>query len=433
LPKPCSSPIIIQRLGAEGDGIAALEDGRTCYVPFTLPRESIHVETIKETRSTAHARALSIVSPAPERINAPCASFGTCGGCQLQHLNESTYAAFKQEKLASVMHRLGVSTATIQPLVLCGYGSRRRLDLAVSSYKGELIIGFHGAFSAHVIDIRATCPIAHPQIQQLLQPLTQHCAATQSAKQLRGIHLQCVNDSSIDITLRLQKMPSASEKEAWSAFAAQHAHIARISFTLQDQDDHPRLIYGQDVSIEIAGVRVALPSGAFLQAASAGQAALTQFVCTHAHNHARILDLYCGLGTFSLPLAQQGSHVTAYEGSDTMIHALHNATIHARLEQLLIAKQHDLFKHPIAAQEINRFDCVVINPPRNGALPQTQQIARSTIGNVIMVSCNPITFERDARCLLQAGFTLQHIQGVDQFAMSSHLEIAAHFVRTTKV
>ena len=419
--------ITIQRIGAEGDGIATDGQGNTYYIPFTLPHETVTCEAYKTSRNTIHARATQILMPSIARVSAPCTTFGECGGCQLQHASEDTYTQFKEGKLASVLHRLNVPAHIIQPMVMAGWGSRRRIDLAVSSKRGEIILGFHGAFHPHVVDIQSSCLIAEPIIQRILPSITILCGQLQRPKHLHGIQIQAINLDTLDITLRTRQTSSAADMATWAHYGNAHPEIARISEIQDDDESFARTLYGAPVHLHIADIPVELPAGAFLQAASAGQIALTEFVLTHTKGAQRIIDCYCGLGTYSLPLAKRGATVLALEGSESMIHALYNASRRAQLDDRLTATTRDLYRSPLPSTDISRYDAIVINPPRNGALPQTHAIAKSTIARVVMISCNPITFERDAKILLQSGYRMTSVQAIDQFTMTSHLEIAACF------
>jgi 23S rRNA (uracil1939-C5)-methyltransferase len=163
-----------------------------------------------------------------------------------------------------------------------------------------------------------------------------------------------------------------------------------------------------------------------LQATQVGQAAITDFILQNLRGK-NVVDLYSGCGTYSFPIAQTGANVRAFEGSYEMVLAFNNAIRQNGLDDKMSAQTRDLFKNPVRADELKNFDTIIINPPRNGALPQTQQIAKAGVANVIMVSCNPATFERDAKCLLQAGYIIDKIVPIDQFLWSNHLELVASF------
>ena len=193
----------------------------------------------------------------------------------------------------------------------------------------------------------------------------------------------------------------------------------------RQKQSEPETLYDSGAALVcFGGQHVALPVGAFLQASEAGEAALVEEVLAGLSGCKRVADLYSGCGTFSFPLAGQGAFVTSFEGDSTMITALNDVAHDAVKGQV-----RDLFNNPLSAKELNAFDGLVINPPRNGALPQMQQIAKSQVSRVVMVSCDPATFKRDACCLLDEGYTLERIVPVDQFTWSRHLEVVGVFSR----
>lgn len=419
----------ITRLGSEGHGIAQDTNGRTLYIPFTLPHESVTFAEINSSKQSTYCQALTIENTSEHRIAPRCKIFGTCGGCQLQHASPDTYNAFKTHKLHAVLHRLNVTPQHILPTTFTGYGSRRRIDLAVSSRKGEIILGFHGAFSPHVIDCEGACPITEPTIENLLPSLKNLCQRMKQPKHITGIQIQSIANQTLDIVLTLHKTLTPDDNHSWLDYGANTPAITRISTTTAADPTHTTTLYGNDAMVLMDNIPVTLPAGAFLQASEAGQRAIVQFIQAHTSNASNILDLFCGLGTYTLPLAQQGKTIRAYEGEERMVHALLNAAAHHSLGSRVTAYTRDLFKTPIPAQEIATHHAVIINPPRSGAQSQTLEIAKSNIPLVIMVSCNPVTFERDARTLLNAGYIMETIQAVDQFSMTSHLEILATFTR----
>jgi len=186
----------------------------------------------------------------------------------------------------------------------------------------------------------------------------------------------------------------------------------------------PVYTYFGTTNIEL---KIELPQGAFLQATQAGQDAITNFILQYLAGAKNIADLYSGCGTYTFPIAQSGCRVSAFEGSYDMALALNNTIRQNDMEGLITAHTRDLYKNPVRADELKQFDAIVINPPRNGALPQTQQIAKSGVANVVMISCNPQTFERDAKAMLEAGYKLSKIVPIDQFVWTNHLELAAFF------
>ena len=185
----------------------------------------------------------------------------------------------------------------------------------------------------------------------------------------------------------------------------------------------------QQSTIRFGGIEVHLPVGAFLQASAEGEAAITRFILQHLQDCSNIADLYAGCGTYSFPLVQKTGSISAYEGAEELSQAMYNAAINSDLVLQLTTSTRDLFKRPLRSQELDCFDGIVINPPRNGALPQIKNIAKSNVAKVVMVYCNPSTFKRDLSHLIDSGYKVISAQAIDQFIWSDHLETVAYLER----
>ena len=173
---------------------------------------------------------------------------------------------------------------------------------------------------------------------------------------------------------------------------------------------------------------VALPPGAFLQATPESEAAMAAEVCQATAGAGKVADLYCGVGTFTFRLAET-AQVYAADGAAPAVKALVSATATAPGLKGIRAEARDLSRRPLLAMEMKALDAVVFDPPRAGALEQSREIAASKVGRAVAVSCNPVTFARDAKILVDAGFRLQHVKPIDQFLWSPHIELVGVFSR----
>jgi 23S rRNA (uracil1939-C5)-methyltransferase len=245
----------------------------------------------------------------------------------------------------------------------------------------------------------------------VLQSLTK-CAASRSATVRFAI---TKTDTGLDCNVTGAK---PLDKVMRMTLADYRTHFARLSWDGETifTDTPPRIIMG--------AVRTHIPPGAFLQATPQGEQALLDAVTETIDPAASIIDLFAGCGTFSLPLAQKAA-IHAVEGQDDLCAALDHAARHTSGLRHVTIERRDLFRRPIDAETLAQFDAVVIDPPRAGAQAQTHELAKAQIPRIAMVSCNPITFARDAAILIQAGYHIDWIQPVDQFRWSSHVEIAA--------
>lgn len=354
-----------------------------------------------------------------------CPYFGHCGGCTLQHLDAVAYAQNKQAILAAVISRLGIDASVMQPLVQVGWRARRRADFKVQTRKGSVQLGYHAAKSHEFVAID-DCPVTSQTITDLIAPIREALSTLKKPGNVLAVHLTATQEGT-DLMLSTRSPMSDADCTKLTTSLIGRTSIIRIS---EQADSVPLRIItsAKPVHLKLGDVLVSLPPHAFLQATQIAQDAITQFVLRHAGIHKNVIDLYCGCGTYALPLAQNGCHVTACEGSEDMVAALHNAALQHTLAKLN-AQVRDLIKDPVPASELNRFDIAILNPPRNGAGPQVRELAKSNINNIVMVSCNPATFERDAKTLLQSGFVLKEATPIDQFYQTHHLELVAFFER----
>jgi 23S rRNA (uracil1939-C5)-methyltransferase len=354
----------------------------------------------------------------------PCLHFGKCGGCSMQNLGEAEYYQYKQDILAKVVDELGASYDLLAPIVKIGEHSRRRAEFKVAVNKGDVNIGFFAAKSHKVVEV-LECPVSDQKLVKILPTLKASLQNLKKPGLVKAVSLTVLDDG-LDAVVSLKSDINENDRQKLTQFAKLN-NIIRLSLSLEDGDE---CVYDSgEASVSFAGVDVELPVGAFLQATCKGQEALTDLVTEHLSDCQNIADLYCGCGTYSFPLSRRAKNLSAYEGSEQMVAAMHNAIIKNGLENKITASRRDLFKRPLKEYELNRFDGLVINPPRGGALPQAKNIAQSNVKKVVMVSCNPETFKRDAKCLIDGGYELKMAVAVDQFYWTGHLEVVGVFGR----
>ncbi len=404
----------IERVGAQGDGVAA----GPVFAPLTLPGE-----TVRALVAGDRAEDVQILRPSPERVTPPCPHFGACGGCALQHWARAPYLDWKRGQVAAALAREGIE-AEILPAFAAPPGSRRRMALhARPDDGGRARLGFKARGSWRLVDIEV-CPIADarlvaalPALRRLAAPLLEHPRSTPT------LHVT-VTDTGLDVDLTgIERRTGGLSADARmrAAQAAAEADFARV--TLAEES----LYQARQPMVRCGRAVVALPPGGFLQAVPQAEAVMAGLVLEAAAGAGRAADLFCGVGTFALRLAEQ-ARVTAMDGSPGAVAALSGAGRIAGLKAIT-AEARDLFRRPVPAAELDRFDVVVFDPPRAGAAAQAAEISRSTIPVAVGVSCNPQTFARDARILVDGGFTLEKVLPVDQFLWSPHVELVGVFRR----
>lgn len=403
----------ITSLGGLGDGVAT-HNGKPLFVPKSCAGDRLEVAITRENKDAVFGEIVEVISAGTDRQSAACKHFSQCGGCSLQHLRPESYRAFKTGMLKESLARAGFTVDA--EVVFLDAPTRRRVDFKVEG--GAL--AFH-AMRSHALVPVVECPVLTPALQALMAPLAQALAGLPFGKDIVGASLTQA-DEGIDVLLTTRHVPKLPPMEAFCKTLG----LARVA--VQSGNTKPR-VAGQiaPVHMRLGASRIDLSPNAFLQATEAGQGRLTETALAAAQSAKKVVDLFAGIGTYSFPLAAH-TRVHAVEGEVDMVRAI--KTNAAKLGmQSLTAECRDLFKQPFTAQELRGFDAAIINPPRTGAKAQTEQLVQSDVSTVVMISCNPATFGRDANTLKDGGFSLVSAYGLDQFVWSTHLEIAAVFKR----
>jgi 23S rRNA (uracil1939-C5)-methyltransferase len=401
----------IVRLGAQGDGIAE-DGGEPVYIPFTLPGERIAAR-IDGTRGAL----LEVIEPSPERIAPVCRHFGACGGCALQHWDAGRYRDWKRERVVEALAQQRI-TAEVEPVLAFPAHSRRRAAFTAVRAGREVLFGFRRALSHEVIDI-GECPILMPRLEAALPALRTICVALLQAGEARVIVTVC--EGGLDVLIEPDGRQRASLAPSLAGLA-QQAGIVRLAWRSDI------LFSTGPARVSLSGVMADLPPAAFLQAVPEAEQAMAALVCEGAGKARKVADLFSGLGTFTFALARK-SAVTAVESEPTLLAALSAAARHATGLKPIATLRRDLMREPLSWQELHPFDAVVFDPPRAGAIAQAQALAKSKVPRVVAVSCNPATFARDARALIDGGYRLVRVTPVDQFVFSPHVEVVAWFAR----
>jgi len=399
---------VIVRLAARGDGITA--DGR--FVPLAAIGDSVDF-AVDPPR----------IIPGPHHADAACPHYPACGGCQLQHLDVAAYTDFVMDRLLRVLPA-GLP-AQVHPVALSPPRSRRRASLKALKRSGRLSLGFHSEGTHALVDI-ADCPLLAPELMALLPPLRTLLKARLKDGQGAGIAMT-LSDDGVDLLLANVAAEALAAIEALSDFAAAH-DLARLS--VEGPGGIDTLVERRPPTLNMGGVAVTLPVAPFLQATREGEAALVAAVLAAVGDVSKVADLFCGLGTFALPLSRQAS-VLAIDAAGPAVLALGLA---ARRAGRRVEVQHrDLFRRPLVgtgkAGELAGLDAVVFDPPRAGAEAQCRALAASSVPVLVAVSCNPNSFGRDAKILVEGGYTLSALWPVAQFRWSSHVELVARFER----
>ncbi|MBP2301676.1 class I SAM-dependent RNA methyltransferase [Azospirillum picis] len=414
--------VVVTDVGARGDGIAQA-DGLRLFVPYTVTGDHVRVRVAagaEKGEGGVRADVVEILAPGPGRRTPPCRHFGRCGGCTLQHMDEATYAAWNVGLVRGVLERAGLSGVPLEPLSRTPPGARRRARFAALKRGGRVWFGFNERQSHRLVDLEE-CPVLSPRLFALVDPLRRLLTAL--LPDGGGADLVLTDlEGGADLLLVGPRSLDLAAREALVSFEPER--VARIAWQPTDRATAEPVANRRPAFVRFAGVPIQPPSGAFLQASADGEAALVAAVREGVGEAGRIADLFAGIGTFSVPLAQRAA-VHAVEGDDAAVTALARAVQGLRLT----VERRDLFENPLTVKELNRYDAVVFDPPRAGAAAQAAALAGSRVPRVVGVSCNPASFARDARVLADGGFRLVKVWPVDQFLWSAHVELVGLFER----
>jgi len=417
--------LTVTEIGVRGDGIAR-HDSERIFLPLTAPGDVVRAR-LGERRGGGRSATVLAILRQGARAAPPCLHFGRCGGCALQHLAPEAYAGAKTEWLAAALRQHRVSADSILPLQSMPPGTRRRARFAIRRSRREDVsaaIGFHARASHSVVDMRQ-CAVLHPALVRLLDPL-RRLAPDLIPPDGAAAATVTLAETGIDLLVDLPMRPGLMALEAMAELARSQP-LARIAWRAPGEAVTPAAQLCP-VRVIFAGIAVDLPGDAFLQASADADAALAAAAREAVGPVRRIADLYAGVGTLTFALSD-AAMVHAVDGDEAAVAALITAAARAGLAGRITAERRDLEARPLAPTELARFDAVVFDPPRSGARAQSQALAASSVQRVVAVSCNPATFARDARTLVDGGYRLVTVQPIDSFVWSPHLELVARFDR----
>lgn len=419
--------VAVERIGAQGDGIAEDERLGRLYIPFAAPGDRLAVRPGARRGDGRVATIERIDAPGPDRAAPPCRHFGTCGGCALQHVSGPAIAREKRALLADALARKGLEDVPVSETVSIPPGSRRRARFALRRVGerrvgGRTVLGFNERQGARIVDL-AECPLLEPGLAAMLADLRDLARRLPSLGSGGDLHIQG-SETGADLLFLPDRPgdPGLAEREAIAAFAETQG-IARISWAPAPGAPPEPVAARVAPRVSFAGIAIHPPPGAFLQPSLAGERAITAAVAAAIGTADRVADLYAGCGSIGLPLAAMGKAVHAAEGLADHVDTFRKAGGAAGLR--VSAEVRDLAAEPLSAAELARFDAVVFDPPRAGAAEQAAALAASAVPRIAAVSCNPATLARDLAILVEGGYRVLATTPIDQFPWSGHLEAVA--------
>lgn len=421
-------------LSHEAKGVARI-DGKTVFVADALPGEHVVLRRIERHRSYDVAVCEDVLAASPDRVTPECPHYGTCGGCALQHLAPTAQLEFKQKQLLDNLARLGgVEPARVlEPLTgpVWGYRRRARLGIKDVTRKGRVLVGFRERSAPYIADLHE-CRVLAPPMDRLIDPLAALVQTLTIAARVPQAEV-AIAEGTAALVLRVLDLPTAEDRAKLAEF--ERAHGVRIYLQPAGPDSIAALTPGPSAlrySLPAFGVDIEFQPTDFIQVngplnVAMVSRALEVLAPTSGES---VLDLFCGLGNFSLPLARHAAEVVAVEGDAALVgrardnagrNGIGNAAFHVA----------DLFKDvtglPWAARA---YDRVLLDPPRAGAREVLPVISRSGARRVLYISCHPGSLARDAGLLVKEhGYRLSAAGVMDMFPHTAHVEAMAVFDR----
>jgi 23S rRNA (uracil1939-C5)-methyltransferase len=408
--------LAIGRVGHLGDGIADTPSG-PIFVPGTLPGEEVEVESLPGHHERRHL--VKVERSSPERIAPICPHFGVCGGCAVQHWQSASYRVWKRNLVVEALRQAGLDAPVGDLIDAHGDGRRRAVFHARRGTHDVLEVGFSAARAHRVIAIDR-CPVLARSLDGALAAAWAIAEALGAAKKPLDIQITAT-DAGLDADVR-GSGPLTATLITSLAHAAAVQNLARLT-------RHGELIAQRRApTLRMGATTVLLPPAAFLQPTAEGEAVLSRLVLSACAGSGSVADLFSGVGPFALRLGEK-ARVFAADDDGAAVAALKRAATTTSGLKPVEAEVRDLFRNPLMAAELHRFDAVVFDPPRQGAQAQARELAASQVPLIVAVSCNAGTFARDAAELVRGGYRLVEVTPVDQFRYSAHVEIVARLER----
>lgn len=417
----------VEKLDHHGAGIA-YQNKKPVFIEGALPGEQVLIQLTESKSKFSRANLIKIQKASTQRVEPFCSHYQQCGGCNMQHLSIDDQREYKQHTLSQLMKKFSGQTAQLDVPITAderGYRRRARISLLLDKKSRQLQFGFRKKHSKEIVNV-THCPVLAPELDELLPELQSLLAGFSHQDTLGHVELVKADNTRI-IVLRHSKALKDDDNNALVEFANRH----QASLYLMPQNDQLNLICGDSGYYLEAGVEIAFEPNNFIQVnQQVNDSMVKQAVDWLAlSSQDRVLDLFCGLGNFSLPIAQQVASVVGVEGVDAMVekaaaNAARNGLSNAQFYQANLEQD---FSGQIWAGE--KFDKVLLDPARAGASGIVDQLSALGAERVVYVSCNPATLARDSQSLLSQGFKLEKLGMLDMFPHTSHLESMALFVK----
>lgn len=421
---------IISHLSHDGRGIAYINNKIT-FIKNALPQEKVLFRYIKQRSRFDEGVAIGILEPSPVRVTPRCPHFGMCGGCQLQHLSPAAQRQHKHDVLLEQLKHAGITPENIlAPKYAHPWGYRRKARLGVKymAKKNKVLVGFREENTRYLADLNQ-CEVLDPSIGHALQPLSKLLFTLEAREHIPQIEIAIGNEKNRALIVRHMVTLNTNDLEQLINFCEQHQYQLFLQAGGPETVQRIFPVNAPELSYQLAKQQLTFEfkPTQFIQVNAPINEILveTALELLDVQPTDRVLDLFCGIGNFTLPIAQRAQQVVGVEGAtDATNQAMHNA----KLNKLSNVEFHvaNLFDSIANAPWAHgKFDKILLDPPRAGAQTLMRELARFNAKNIVYISCNLMTLIRDLKELTQNGYTLTSIGIADMFTHTEHAEVIA--------
>lgn len=426
----------IESLTPEGRGLAHV-NGKVCFIDFALPGEQVMFQYSKISSKYDEGRAVEVIDASPDRVEPMCPHFGICGGCSLQHMEQGAQIRVKQQALQGHFEHLAQTQPDtwLEPITgpVIGYRHKARLGVKYVARKGKVLVGFREKANAYLADL-SCCKVLHPSVGNRLLSLGELIMGLEARQSIPQIEVAVTDDSTTLVFRHLEPLSDGDRQQLIAYAQAEQLYImlqpagpASIAPLWPEQPGSLNyLLSNQNITIEFQ------PSDFTQVNPEINQKMLDRALAfLDLNENDKVLDLFCGLGNFTLPIAQQVASVTGVEGVESMVvKARHNADLNGIDNCTFYAA--DLSADLTGMPWLNQsYDRILLDPPRSGAMEMLKYLGKLDAYRIVYVSCHPATLARDAQVLVhEFGYSLKAAGVMDMFPHTAHVESIAVFEKT---
>ncbi len=422
---------VIEKLAFGGSGVCRI-DGKVCFVPLSCPGDEVSLHITTQKKSYCTASIAEIIHPSPHRVVPPCALFGQCGGCTWQQISYPVQLESKRNILAETLWRgARVPADLIGDIVPAAmqYGYRNRLQFKVSVLNGELSIGFYRQGSHQVVNAADGCPVAAPVINQVLSCFRTLLRSYPDVEMVSQLSIDA-GDSGVLVIIHQSGSVTAKQRNFFLGRTGDFGACTGLFICTEKRSPCEKFWGSPDICYHMGGandrkqVVLSYPPGGFAQVHQLQNQAMLAVIRRFGDftTAEQLLDLYCGNGNFSLPLAAEVASVTGIEGNaDSIRAAEQNRVINSVANARFFCDDAASGVRRLAA-EGRQFDTVLLDPPRAGAGDALSGIVRLQPEKIIYASCDPSTLARDCGLLAESGYAVVESVPIDMFPQTFHIE-----------